>query len=282
MQRVFLRLERFVAGLKTKKGRPGNVEKIVADNATDDEAITEPIYADWDAVLGTHARPGQTAEGVTFTGLDYEGLAVDDRFERIVEGLAALAPEAVHGMGPNARCALYINAYNILCCARVVRAVKSGQRPGSILELSKKPAIWDVIAGNVAGDDLTLNKIEHEILRGGFDEPRLHACVNCASRSCPNLRVQAYRGTHLDSQMNEQMALWLQDKSKGLNCDFKQRPKISRIFLWFESDFKPQGVSAFVAGFVKEADRDKVKRASNKFNYFDYNWNLNEAPAAAA
>ena len=61
-------------------------------------------------------------------------------------------------------------------------------------EGSKKKEIWDVPAGAVAGQTLSLNEIEHGVIRTRWDEPRVHACVNCASRSCPDLLGQAYRG----------------------------------------------------------------------------------------
>ena len=48
--------------------------------------------------------------------------------------------------------------------------------------------------GAVAGQTLSLNEIEHGVIRTRWDEPRVHACVNCASRSCPDLLGQAYRG----------------------------------------------------------------------------------------
>ena len=39
---------------------------------------------------------------------------------------------------------------------------------------------------------LSLNDIEHRILRGRFREPRIHFALNCASNGCPPMRPQAY------------------------------------------------------------------------------------------
>lgn len=76
--------------------------------------------------------------------------------------------------------------------------------------------------------------------------------------------------------MNDQISMWLQDEANGLIVD-EQRPTLSRIFLWFQSDFiSAGGVSEFVSSFLAdEPTVHKITAASELFEYFAYNWNLN-------
>mmetsp|Transcript_3162 Transcript_3162/g.8170 ORF Transcript_3162/g.8170 Transcript_3162/m.8170 type:complete len:283 (-) Transcript_3162:208-1056(-) len=276
LSRLVLWLERGIAGWKTKKKRVGPVATIGPDDESTEEAMMEAIYADWDAVLARCLKPGAEGQGVTYAAMDYEALARDEGFGRVVDGLAKLDADAVAAAGANVRAALYVNAYNVLCCAHVVRSVRGGTLPASIRDLStKKSEIWDLAAGVVAGEEVSLNKVEHQVLRSGFDEPRIHACVNCASRSCPDLRGEAYRGKRLDSQMSDQTRRWLADETKGLSTKAgAPRPTISRIFLWFEGDFKPGGVAAFVAAWAPD-DKAAAVAKDPRFDYYPYDWSLN-------
>ena len=61
------------------------------------------------------------------------------------------------------------------------------------------------------GKDLTLDDIEHQILRRDFDEPRIHLALVCAAMSCPSLRAEPYRGMELDKQLNDQTHRFLKN-----------------------------------------------------------------------
>ncbi|MCV5656507.1 DUF547 domain-containing protein, partial [Escherichia coli] len=51
---------------------------------------------------------------------------------------------------------------------------------------------WDQDVIIINGKSLTLNDIEHRILRPIWQDPRTHYAVNCASLGCPNLQTQAF------------------------------------------------------------------------------------------
>ena len=139
-----------------------------------------------------------------------------------------------------------------------------------------KGEIWDVPAGAVAGQTLSLNEIEHGVIRTRWDEPRVHACVNCASRSCPDLLGQAYRGDdRLDYQLTAQFKLWLRDETKGLTIDESKKPILSRIFLWYAGDFETRGGSPAYAAQYAPAGAARDALATTAPGYFAYDWNLN-------
>ena len=104
--------------------------------------------------------------------------------------------------------------------------------------------------GVVAGKKRTLNEIEHEILRK-MGEPRIHVAIVCASVSCPDLRAEAYTVEKLDSQLDDQLTLFLANPKKGLHIDKKGYLYMSSIFKWFAEDFETKGgVRKFLAPYA--------------------------------
>ena len=129
---------------------------------------------------------------------------------------------------------------------------------------------------DATGQALSLNEIEHGVIRTRWDEPRVHACVNCASRSCPDLLGQAYRGDdRLDYQLTAQFKLWLRDETKGLTFDETRKPMLSRIFLWYAGDFETRGGSPAYAAQYAPAGAARDALATTAPSYFEYDWNLN-------
>jgi hypothetical protein len=69
--------------------------------------------------------------------------------------------------------------------------------------------VWKQRAGTLAGSSVTLDFLEHGVLRAEWAEPRVHACLVCASLSCPNLRSEAFDARRLDAQLGDQARTWL-------------------------------------------------------------------------
>jgi Protein of unknown function, DUF547 len=126
----------------------------------------------------------------------------------------------------------------------------------------------------VEGQELTLNDIENRIIRAHFDEPRIHFALNCASRSCPPLRAEAYTGAALDTQLGNQTKAFLGDPEQ--NRVEGDHYRLSKLFDWYKGDFEKAAgsVQAFVRPYL-EHGKDLGERA--KVKHFDYDWSLNEA-----
>jgi len=168
--------------------------------------------------------------------------------------------------------AFYVNAYN----AWTIKLILSGY-PGikSIKDLGslfKSP--WKKKLCRINGKVLSLDNIEHDILRPRFRDPRVHFAVNCASKGCPPLRSEPYRGSTLDQQLDDSV-------SAAVNNPARNRLEgeilyVNKVFDWFSEDFENGVVDFFLKyakGDLKErlgANRDKIK-----VKYLDYDWSLN-------
>lgn len=220
---------------------------------------------DWDlldAVLGQYVAPTQRA-GIRFHGVDYESLALDPRYQQLLNQIENTATATLADR--NERLAFYINAYNVYAIKMVIdnMPLDSIRDVGSIFT-----PVWKKTVGNIAGQPVTLDQIEHAILRS-MGEPRIHFAIVCASLSCPNLRGEAYRAERLEQQLEEQTKAFLNDDSKGLVLAGR-RVRLSQIFDWFEEDFDTVGgVEAFVRRY-----RELPQQISWRAN-LPYDWDLN-------
>ena len=136
---------------------------------------------------------------------------------------------------------------------------------------------------------LTLDSIEHEILRKNYTEPRIHAALVCAAVSCPYLRTEAYRAETLDEQLDDQVKIFL-DRDEVFKIDReKGEVRISAIFGWFGQDWVPQygvkegfagndnekAVLNFISQYLPSEDQSYLKDGDYKVAYSGYDWSLN-------
>lgn len=160
--------------------------------------------------------------------------------------------------------AFWINTYNIL----VIHGVVKNYPLKSPLNV---PGFFDKITYEVGGKNVTLNDIENKLLRANFPkEARFHFVLVCAGLGCPPIIDTAYIPTTLDTQLQRQTVLALN------NPDFiqitKNKAKISQLFEWYKGDFEQNGdVIAFINRYRKEKLPEKVK-----VSYYPYDWTLNE------
>jgi hypothetical protein len=121
---------------------------------------------------------------------------------------------------------------------------------------------------------VSLDYIEHKILRPEFKDPRVHFAVNCASKGCPRLRDEPYEGDILDDQLDAQAREFINDER---NTFIKaEKLFISKIFKWFEDDFSGNPL-AFIRQYASK-DLGETLNASGKkvtIHYLDYDWSLN-------
>lgn len=239
-------------------------------------------HSAWDRCLKAHVRPGATIGPITGVhAVDYAALSADPDFDAYLRQLAAAD---VRALGARERLALWMNAYNALCCAHIVRHLRGARAPplGSILELkgAQGEPVWDRPAGAVGGRDYSLNEIEHAQLRQQWAEPAVHACIVCASASCPNLRREAFDAERLEAQMADQLADWLANPTKGFKVEGPRRVCMSRIFLWFEDDWRVAGgVRPFLlARPLPAGGAAALGSGRTAVRYFAYDWSINRAP----
>lgn len=191
--------------------------------------------------------------------------------------LGAVAAADLAALAPDHLKALLINAYN----AYTVRSIL--EKPG-VTSIRRIPGVWTVTRHVVGGFDLTLDEIEHQILRPFFKDPRLHFALNCASLSCAPLPPWAYSGDRLEDQLEERARSFLADP-RNVRLEGGAL-RVSRYFDWYGSDFTQPGwlgAAATIPEYIGRYAPPGVARLLEDkpgiaLEFLDYDWALNQAP----
>ncbi|MCL5247159.1 DUF547 domain-containing protein [Cellulophaga sp. 20_2_10] len=161
--------------------------------------------------------------------------------------------------------AFWINAYNI----SVIKNVVNNYPLKSPLD---KAGFFDKIKHNVAGKELTLNDMEHKMLRSVFPkEPRFHFVLVCAGLGCPPIINEAYMPSLLEDQLQIQTQIAINNPS--FIMVHKNKVKLSQIFEWYKGDFTQDGKS--LIDFVNLYREEKIDTKA-KVSYYPYDWTLNK------
>lgn len=242
----------------------------------------------WTEVLQRYVTSGLTFGKIeNVNAVDYASIGKDDDFWAYLKILEQAKPDE---LSKREQLAFWMNAYNALCIATIVHhETTTGRQLESITKLSsvEKGPIWDQAVPNcqIAGKVVTLNAIEHEKLRAVWAEPAVHACIVCASASCPNLRPEAFVSDKLLHQMNDQMRDWMSNPTKGFKLVVspkkQNRLELSRIFLWFAEDFGGlRGLKEWLPQFIDDPQVTDEALEPAVVRYFEYDWQINRAPAS--
>jgi hypothetical protein len=197
-------------------------------------------------------------------GVDYP--LVRERFLPQLEAyLARVTVEDVGSLPPQEQLALYINAYNVT----VLREVARRYEPGYSVSRDEFKLFDERLLG-LGRQLVSLNQLEHEIIRRRFDEPRIHAALVCGARSCPPLLPRPYRAEDLEETLEGNMRRFVNDAAR--NQIKKRRLVLSKIFEWYADDFG--GLDSLAAYVDRYTDADV---SGSKVAFQDYSWELNLA-----
>ncbi|HEX4666796.1 MAG TPA: DUF547 domain-containing protein [Chthoniobacterales bacterium] len=183
--------------------------------------------------------------------------------QEVVDGIAS---QKVSSLNKKEQLAFYLNAYNawILHEALAKYPTKSVKDLLFTFFLSKRI--------KVAGEQMSFNDLEKNIIRKKFSEPRVHFALNCASQSCPPLNREAFRGDQLDAQL-EKLAVGFVNSPRGVDYKAGQKSAaLSAIFNWYKEDFKAAGGPL---AFINQRRKPPLPN-DIKITYQDYDWGLNE------
>lgn len=191
-----------------------------------------------------------------------------------------LAAADIFALERDAQIAAWINLYNAL----TVDLILDHEPVGSIKDLgSLMTSPWEPALVTVAGRELSLNDIEHEILRKNFREPRIHFALNCASVSCPPLGPTEFTADNLEVLLDEAASRALHDKqwfdpSGCAGAYGSGTLRLTKLFDWFSDDFGGEdGVRAFILRYRPEL-RFQLLNTGCTLEFMDYDWNLNAPP----
>lgn len=224
------------------------------------------------------ALAGALREFVQGGVVDYAGLhGRPDALGSYFRAVAAVCRADYDAWPEPARLAFWIDVYN----AGAIRIVLDHWPVQSIRAIGLLPmAAFRAAFIRVPGlfdHALSLDEVENEILRKRFRDPRVHFAIVCASKSCPRLRDQPYRGSALDRQLDEATRAFVRDGAKNRWDPATRTLFLSSIFKWFRDDFERDAGSlpAFVARYLDEPAASDVRRGVARVEFLDYDWSLN-------
>ena len=224
-------------------------------------------HDDWSGFL---ARYLSEKDGIAL--LDYGAVSADDR--AALDGyLAALAAAPVLSFSRPEQRAFWINLYNAL----TAKTVLDNYPVSSIKKISSgflPTGPWDDKLITVEGEELSLNDIEHRILRPIWNDARLHYAVNCASIGCPNLAATAWTAENSEEMLDAAAAAYI-NHPRGVDVQ-NGKLQVSSIYAWFAVDFG--GDDAAIIAHLKKYAAPELRAQLDEISSIsgdDYNWSLN-------
>ena len=229
----------------------------------------EVDHGPWDDFLERYRTLGADA----VARVNYAAVTDQDR-ARLARYIETLSNVDVASLDRATALAYWLNLYN----AATVAVVLDHYPVASIRDIADGPlptGPWDREVVTVAGQSLTLNDIEHLIVRPVFAEPRIHYALNCAAVGCPNLAGTAWRADGIDQRLEAAERAYVNDP-RGLNIGKDGRVTASKIFAWFREDFgSSKDLIDRLVG-VAEPQRAEALRRRGRIDAFAYDWALND------
>lgn len=223
-------------------------------------AASDLDHSKWDALVKQYVNKEAR---VSYRDLNTHGLAELDAY---LKDLAAPWPS---GMAPAAKKAALINSYNAL----TVRWILSNY-PVESIRKTKDP--FTAARHMLDGSLVSLDKIEGRLRAMG--DPRIHAALVCAARSCPPLRREAYVAGHVEEQLDDNVRAWLANPQLNEFLPAQRLARVSSIFKWYSGDFEAAGgLKPFLVRFAPAGSADFLRGREARIEFLSYNWGLNDA-----
>ena len=248
-------------------------ELIAFWNSSDETNATEIDHAAWGALLSSYL----SAHSSGVNRFDYASLKAnpDDvaKLNAYIQQLQSIDPRT-YSLAEQKP--YWINFYNAL----TVKIVTDAYPVKSIKNIHKNwiplSGPWGDVHAKVVGKDLSLDDIEHGILRPIWKDPRIHYGVNCASIGCPNLAREAYTAVNTESLLEAGAREYI-NHSRGVDLVDENSIVLSGIYDWFVFDFgnSEEGVLAHIGQYADEDLASKLKDFDGAFDY-EYDWDLNQ------
>jgi len=233
-------------------------------------AQTEPDYTQWNRILATYYNPAQ--------GMNYGALKAKDA-QALQTLRQQLGKVNVAALNPKQQLAYWINVYNVNSVATIVE----GYPVESIRDLSTDPLIrLNVFKKErvpFGGALLSLDEVENKKIREQFHDPRIHFAINCAAKSCPPIRTEAFTGEKLDAQLDDQARRFLLNTVRFRKDDDELTIRTTKIMDWFGDDFDQWGGGrvAFIKKYMPADKQQLIAQTKDiEIEYDDYDWALND------
>ena len=204
--------------------------------------------------------------------VDYNGLKSNpEQLDLYLTSLTTVSEKDFNQWSEEKQLAYLINLYN----AQTLRLIIDHYPIKSIKDINEP---WDTPLVTLHGNKITLNELEHQIIRKNYKEPRIHFALVCAAKGWPILPKEPFKPGNLSNQFQKQGRKFLSDPKKN-SVDFKnQTVYLSPIFDWFQEDFvKNSGsVLLFVRPYFPDEISKILSNADFKIEFSEYDWSLND------
>jgi hypothetical protein len=238
-------------------------------------------YAWWNEALGRWVQPG---------GVKYDAVRAEEgELRRFIATLGTMGPRATPERFTTEpeRLAYYINAYNALVLFAVVDnwPIDSVHDVRGWLDPRAGFGFFYGLRFPLDGRSINLYDLENEVIRG-FIDARIHAAINCASKSCPALMPYAFVPALLDDQLDAVTRDFCSNSPHVRVDDEAEEIQLSAIFEWYQTDFeeharrlgRPATIVDFILAFAAPGVAAEVERARNadfEVVFQPYDWGLN-------
>lgn len=236
------------------------------------ETTTPGVYPDtsvWQTFLERYRSVG--ADGVA--RVRYSKVTPNDR-AALSAWVDAQQSVPVAQLTRDEQLAYWLNLYN----AMTVRLILDHHPVTSIRDIkfgffSFGP--WDEPLLKIDGEAVSLDDIEHRILRPIWQDPRIHYVVNCASVGCPDLPAKPISPLNWDEQMTKAAKNFVQHpRAVTVEGD---RVTVSKIYQWFEEDFggSPEAVINHIHDYA-DPNLTAALFKTTQITDYTYDWSLND------
>lgn len=231
----------------------------------------DPDAAPWAGFLGRWLREGEDG----LNRVDYAGAAAAGAVGPLRDWLAAMQRTDPLALSRDAAFSFWVNLYN----AETVALMLEAWPVRTILEVDGglfNTGPWSKKRLSVAGAELSLDDVEHGVLRPVWGDARVHYAVNCASVGCPNLAPAPWRSEGLDAALDRAARAYV-NHPRGARLDEGQLV-VSKIYEWFEADFGGS-TSGVIAHLARHAEPDFAARLARVgwIARTEYDWGVNAA-----
>jgi len=243
-----------------------------------DAASSATIDAsEWDRLIKTYLRPDPDGVDV----FDYAAVTAADRdaLKGYLDGMQAVP---ISTFNRTEQMAYWLNLYNAL----TVQVILDHYPVESIRDIDTSPGWfsdgpWDEKLIRIENEQLTLNDIEHRILRPIWQDARIHYGVNCASIGCPDLQLDAFTGSNLEPLLEKAARDYIND-ARGVSIA-NGRIRVSSIYDWFFEDFggTEDTLIAHLIRYAAPELRAGLKEVG-ELHESDYDWRLNAPDVVTA
>jgi hypothetical protein len=236
-------------------------------------AQAEPDYTAWNTLLAKYYDPAK--------GMDYRGLKARDA--ATLQSLRQqLGRVNVAALTPKQQLAYWINVYNVNVVATVVEKYPVESIRDISTDLVIRLNVFKKERVPFGSSLLSLDDVEHKKIREGFKDARIHFAINCAARSCPPIRTEAFTGAKVDAQLDDQARRFL---NGPFGARFGRKGDelvvhLTKIMDWFGDDFDQWagGRVTFMRKYMTPERQRLISAAGRniEIEYDDYDWTLND------